>query len=147
MRYTQDEDRAIMIVNDGFLTVFKKLDKYSGKGSLKAWIRRIVFNALSDHFRKENRYLKFIIFEEKDEVKTETALDNIYYEELLSMVDTLQETTRIVFTKYAIEGYSHKEIAAYLDMSEGNSKWHLHKARTKLKEMINRKTKERNHAS
>ncbi len=136
-----------MIVNDGFLTVFKKIDRYSGTGSLKAWIRRIVFNALSDHFRKENKYLKFIILEEKDKIKTDTALDNIYYDELISLVDSLQDTTKNVFIKYAIEGYSHREIGVLMDMSEGNSKWHLHKARQKLKEMISHKNKEQNHAS
>ncbi len=137
-RYTSDQDKAMIIVNDGFLKVFKKLNTYQGKGSFEGWIRRIVFNALSDYFKKENRYLKFLILEEKDKPQLSTNSDNLYYEDLLSMIDQLPYASSEVFKLYAIEGYSHKEIAQKLSISDGTSKWHLSEARKKLKELINR---------
>ena len=58
IRYTQDEDVLITVINDGFLRIFKNISKYEGKGSFEGWIKRLIFNALSDYFRKENRCFK-----------------------------------------------------------------------------------------
>jgi RNA polymerase sigma-70 factor (ECF subfamily) len=145
LRYTKDQDIAKLIVHDGLLKVYMKLNLFQGSGSLRSWIKRIVFNALSDHFRKESKYLKLIVFEQKDEVHTSAQLDKLYYEDLVKLVDHLDYRQREVFMLYAIEGYSHKEIADIMHITEGNSKWHLYQARNKLKEMVNRQ-KLKNHA-
>lgn len=137
-RYTSDEDRAISIVNDGFLKVFKKIETYSGKGSFEGWIRRIVFHCLSDHFRKEKSYLKFLIFEDHDRATQETNADDLYYEDLIKIVETLPTKTQTVFKLFAIEGYSHKEIAQQIGVTEGTSKWHLSEARRLLKIKLSR---------
>ena len=135
-RYTSDMDRAMMIVNDGFLRVFQKLDQYGHKGSLEGWIRRLVFHSLSDHFRKESKYLKFMIFEEKDKSFTNHSLDQLYLEDLLQIVNEIPGKSREVFKLFAIEGYSHAEIAEKLGISDGTSKWHLSEARRMLKQLI-----------
>lgn len=137
-RYTTDRDKAMIIVNDGFLKVFKKLDTFQNKGSFEGWIRRIVFNSLSDYFKKENRYLKFLILEERDQAQVSNSSDNLYYEDLLTLVEQLPFATSEVFKLYAIEGYTHKEIGKKLNISDGTSKWHLSEARKKLKVLINR---------
>jgi len=136
MRYTQDEDRVINIVNDGFLKVFKNAHKFEFKGSLEGWIRRIVYHCLSDYFKKENKYLKFMVFEEKDENVEETGLQNLIVEDILKLINGLPKSSQQVFRLYALEGCPHKEIAERLSISVGTSKWHLNAARTKLKEMI-----------
>lgn len=135
-RYTNDEERALDILNAGFLKVFKKIDTYSGEGSLQGWIRRIVFHCLSDHFKKDSRYLKFIVLDEVEKTHATSALDKLYYEDLLEAVETIPGKGKTVFQLYAIEGYSHKEIAEILTIPEGTSKWYLSKAREHLKNII-----------
>ena len=146
MRYTSDRETAQLIINDGFLQVFKNIDKSSGKGSLKSWIKRIVFNAMSDYYRKESRYMNRIILDEKDNLSPTLPDDRLYYDDIIMMVDQLGDITGKVFKLFAIDGYSHKEIGNLLNISEGNSKWHLHKARKILQEMITNKNKLRRHA-
>jgi RNA polymerase sigma-70 factor (ECF subfamily) len=146
LRYSSDAETARTIVNDGFLKVFKNLDKYSGTGSLKGWIKRIVFNAMSDHFRKEKKYINMIVLDDHNKIDGNAPEAPLYYEDILKIVDQLNYTTREVFKFYAIDGYTHKEIGELLDISEGNSKWHLHKARKILQEMITKNNKIRRHA-
>lgn len=135
-RYTQDEDQLISIINDGFLKVFKKIDTYKGEGSFEGWIRRLVFTSLSDYFRKENKYLKFMIFDSHDTVLQSESEETLYYQDVISLIERLPEKTKEVFHKYAIEGYTHKDIGAALDISEGTSKWHLSEARKKLQVLL-----------
>lgn len=139
-RYTLDEDQQITIVNDGFLKVFKKIDQYTYKGSFEGWVRRLVFTSLSDYFRKENKYLKFMIFETQDVKMSAASEESLYYQDVIKLVDLLPEKTKDVFMKYAIEGYTHKDIGFELGISEGTSKWYLSEARKKLQQLL----KERN---
>ena len=137
MKHTEDRDLAMQIVNNGFLKVFKKIDTYVYKGSLEGWIRRIVFHSLSDFYKKHAKYVQFLVFEEKEESISEQALEKMYVEDILNMVNTLPAATKKVFQLYAIEGYTHKEIGVQLQISEGTSKWHLSAARKALKKMLN----------
>lgn len=141
MRYTRDQVKSIEIINNGFLKVFKKIDTYSFKGSLEGWIRRIVYRSLSDYFREETRYVRLMVFEERDMESEERATAQIYLEDILRMVQQLPTATQTVFRLYAIEGYSHAEIAEQMQISVGTSKWHLSNAREKLKDMLYRANK------
>lgn len=138
LRYTNDREKAMEIVNTGFLRVFTKLHTYSFKGSFEGWIRKLVYHSLSDYFKQHSRYLQFLVFEDYDNKSVEkpTALANAYAEDILKMVDLLPPATQQVFKMYAIEGYTHVEIAKKIDISIGTSKWHLSAARKKLKELI-----------
>jgi RNA polymerase sigma factor (sigma-70 family) len=136
LRYTRDEDTAIEIVNNGFLRVFKKLHTFAFKGSLEGWVRRLVYHSMADYYRDNARYLHFLVLEERDEVVPERGHDVFYEEEILKAVSTLPPVSQQVFRLYAIEGYSHAEIADNLSISEGTSKWHLSTARQKLREML-----------
>ena len=135
-RYTQDDDTIIAILNDGFLKVYQKLHTYRGTGSFEGWIRRLVYHALSDHFRKENKYLRFLVMEERDAPLRTHALDRLYTTDLLHLINELPPATREVFHQYAIEGYNHREIGERLGISAGTSKWHLSEARTFLRARI-----------
>ena len=143
MRYAGDQDKAMEILNNGFLRVFKKLDTFASKGSFEGWIRRIVYHAISDYYRKESRYLKFIVLEEHDKnVTADGALDQLYYEDILELVDELPDKSKKVFKLFAIEGFTHIEIGEQLGISEGTSKWHLSNARKQLKKTIQTRYKE-----
>lgn len=136
IRYTQDDDKLISIINDSFLKIFKGIINYQATGSFEGWIRRTSFNALSDYFRKDNRYTKNTSFLVPEQSSNSEAISDLYYADLLDMVDILPETTKLVFKKYAIEGYTHKEIGESLGFSDGTSKWHLFEARKKLKNIL-----------
>lgn len=147
MKHTGDRDLSMQIVNNGFLKVFKKIDTFSFKGSLEGWIRRIVFHSLSDFYKQHSKYIQLLVFEEKDEAISENALDNMYVEDILKLVNDLPPATKRVFQLFAIEGYSHKEIAEQLQISEGTSKWHLATARKTLKKLISNADNELNFKS
>lgn len=136
LRYTRDEDRAMEIVNNGFLRVFKKLDTFAFKGSLEGWVRRLVYHSVADHFREHAKYYHFLVFEERDATVLETGNDRFFEEDILREVRALPPTSQEVFRLYAIEGFSHNEIAERLGISEGTSKWHLSTARAKLREQL-----------
>jgi RNA polymerase sigma-70 factor (ECF subfamily) len=141
-KFTRDEEKVLDILNQGFLRVFKKIETYSGAGSFQGWIRRIVYHSISDHFRKESKYMHFIVLEDAEKPSEKNALDNLYYEDLLDIVNSLPERCGEVFKLYAIEGYSHKEIGERLKISAGTSKWHLSQARDQLKGLITRHMKQ-----
>jgi RNA polymerase sigma factor (sigma-70 family) len=136
IRYTEDRDIAMEIVNNGFLRVFKKLDTFSFKGSLEGWIRKLVYHSLSAYYKKHSKYLQFIVLEERDSSIKEHALGKIYEEDLLKLIDQLPPATKEVFRLFAIEGFTHKEIGEKVSISEGTSKWHLSVARKRLKQLI-----------
>lgn len=136
MRYTDDRDKAMQIINNGFLRVFKKIATFQHKGSLEGWIRKLIFHSISDFFKKDAKYLHFLVFEEKETAIAAKANSNMYLEDILAMVKQLPPATQKVFQLYAIEGYTHVEIAKQLDISPGTSKWHLSAARKKLQQAI-----------
>lgn len=136
LKYTQDEDEILTIMNDGFLKIFTKIDQYNFSGSFEGWIRRIVFHSLSDYFRKKNKEVKFMDLDGVDQPQIDNQLDTLYLEDIKGLLQKLPETTRQVFVKYHIEGYNHAEIGTLLHIAEGTSKWHLSQARKILKDLI-----------
>jgi RNA polymerase sigma factor (sigma-70 family) len=145
LRYCNgDRERALEILNDGFLRIFKKINTFEFKGSLEGWIRRLVFHAVSDYFKANKQYIDAVVFEEPENTHTiqaipakeNTGLNHLYFEDILKLVETLPPATREVFRLYAIDGYNHNEIAEQLSISVGTSKWHLSTAREKLKILI-----------
>ncbi len=141
-RYAADEDRALEILNNGFLKVFMKIHTFRSEGSLEGWIRRIVYHSVSDYYKKESGYLRFIVLEDADKENTaDEALGSLYYDDLLQIINSLPGRSKEVFSLYAIEGYTHREIAERLEISEGTSKWHLSHAREQLKLLLENRMK------
>jgi len=136
LRYAAGREEAMTIVNDGFLRVFKKIHLYSFKGSFEGWIRRLVWHSLADYYRQQSKYIHFLVFEERDASMEATPLQKLYTSDILRLVDQLPPASQEVFRLYAIEGFTHAEIANQLGISDGTSKWHLSNARQKLKEMM-----------
>ena len=142
-RYTNSRDDAVNLMNQGFLKVIVNLKKYQAHIPFELWIRRIMINTIIDEFRKRKRerevieYTDFSDYYESDNsfVINETE-SKITIEDLQKCIRKLPEKSQRVFNLYVIDGYNHKEIANLLEMSEGNSKWHLSTARQKLKEMV-----------
>lgn len=147
MRYSRDQDEAQDIVQNGFIKIFNKIEVYNFEGSLEGWIRRIMVNTAIDHIRKNKRDP----FSIEDEDRIESAdVDNVFVQEeeeeikikaeiAMKAISKLSPAYRTVFNLYVIEGFTHKEIAEYLGISEGTSKSNLAKAKQKLKEELSLK--------
>lgn len=135
-RHSQDEDVIISVMNDGFLKVFKKINQYSGAGSLEGWIRRIIFHAISDYFKLQRNKVRYLDIDEQSTELVTKASKELEYQDLISLVQRLPEKEEQVFNLFAIYGYKHSEISTMLDINTNTSKWYLTKAREKLKSMI-----------
>ena len=135
VRYTKDEDDAKLALNTGFLKVFKNIEKYDPqKAVIYTWIRTIVVNTCLDHIKSKQNTIVANELQEKDDVYFEAEADTkVDASEILHLIRKLPAATQAVFNLYIIEGYSHKEIADLLKISEGTSKWHLSEARKNLK--------------
>lgn len=135
-RYIDQPEQAEEVLNNGFLRAFQKVAQYTFQGSFEGWLRKIVFHAVSDYVKQNARYNEHIVLVEKDEYIQKDHADNLYYNQLLQLVQALPVATRSVFNMYVMEGFAHKEIGKMLGISEGTSKWHLSEGRRLLKDKI-----------
>ncbi len=137
-RYVPETIHAQEILNDSFFRIFQKLDQYTFQGAFEGWIRRIAITQISDHFRKKINHSdnKMVEIEEYHAMVDNDIVGNLNFKELLALVHGLPDTHRAVFNLYVFENCSHKEIAALLNISDNNSRWHLNDARRRLKEKI-----------
>lgn len=137
LRYSNNKEDALDILHEGFIKVFKNIHKYQPGTSIYAWIRRIMVNTSIDYYRKAIRRrtedLEQAYQVSSDEVD---AVSICGEKEILASIQTLSPAYRAVFNLYVIEGFSHKEIATQLDITESTSRSNLVKARAKLKEML-----------
>lgn len=137
LRYSSNREDAEEVLNDGFMKVFKHLSKYDRVKPFKAWFRTILVNTCIDFYRKKEK----LTYEFDDShyegfYAEENALERMNAEDILAMVQKLSPSYRTVFLMYAVDGYSHKEIADQLNINEVTSRTNFLKARNKLQVMI-----------
>ncbi|MFY0482164.1 RNA polymerase sigma factor [Flavobacterium sp. PLA-1-15] len=136
-RYLKKEEEIEEAMADAFYTIFTKLDQLKEVLAFEAWARKITVNQCLLTLKK-NVNFNLYLDDMKVEPKLETADDTVLEEEdLLQLLNHIPEGCKTVFNLFAIEGYSHKEIATMLGISEGTSKSQLNVSRTKLKELVN----------
>ena len=144
-RYARDEAQDIL--QDAFVKVFDNLEKYEVTGSIEGWVRRIFVNTAIDHYRK---YKNKFNLEEEGNIEDEASFyneleenDNIYSKiksaDILEAMETLSPAYKMVFNLYAIENYTHKEVAEILNISSGTSKSNYAKAKAKIKIVLENK--------
>ena len=138
LRYLGDRDTAEDVLQDGFVTLFSRLDSYSGTGSFEGWARRIFVNTALMHLRKTDALKLSDDIAEARALSSEeaTPVQKMGYRELMNLIGKLPPDARTVFNMYVIEGYSHKEIADALGLTEATSRSKLQRARLRLQEMI-----------
>ncbi|MEN0049038.1 MAG: RNA polymerase sigma factor [Bacteroidota bacterium] len=137
MRYADSEDEALDFLHEGFMKVFRHIAKYQSGTSLNAWIRRIMVNTCIDAYRKKVRRRTEDIEEAYGVSSNDAdAVSQCSEREILEAIQKLSFAYRTVFNLYVIEGYSHKEIAEKLEISESTSRSNLVKARGKLKTLL-----------
>ncbi|MCQ2149084.1 MAG: sigma-70 family RNA polymerase sigma factor [Bacteroidales bacterium] len=138
LRYAGDRQAAEDILQDGFVTLFSKLDTYSGEGSFEGWARKIFVNTALMSLRKND------LLRESEDIDTAwnisggdvPAIRQITYKELMKCIGELPAGYRTVFNMYVVEGYSHKEIGEALGISENTSRSQLQRARVMLQKKI-----------
>jgi len=138
IRYVGDRALAEDILQEGFITLFTRLDSYKGEGSFEGWARRIFVTTALMYLRKKDALKMSDELETARGMKTEITgqIENIGYKELMDLVMSLPTGFRTVFNMYAVEGYSHKEIAETLGISEITSRTQYSRARALLQARI-----------
>ncbi len=136
LRYSPNKTEAEDSLQDAFLTIFKKIEQYKGKGSFEGWIKRITVNTVLQKYRKQRVYSieDEAQVEQEDDVTVDT--ETVPLDFLLKIIQELPDQYRLVFTLYVLDDYSHKEIAEMLGISDGTSKSNLARARGILKTKI-----------
>lgn len=138
LRYAGSREEAQDYLQEGFIKVFDKLSQYTGSGSLGGWISTVMVNTALIQLRKKKREGYSEDIDEIYSLSTNDpdVLDKMSADELMQIVTAMPTGYRTVFNLFAIEGFSHKEIAASLEISESTSKTQFHKAKAFLKKQI-----------
>ena len=145
LRYAGNAEDAQDILQEGFIKVFRNLDRFRAEGSFEGWIRRIFVNTAIEHYRRTvNMYPVSESQENNVEDKDWSAFDKLAVKDLMKLIQDLSPGYRAVFNLYVVEGYTHKDIAAMMGISEGTSKSQLARAKAILKNVITGKQKESN---
>lgn len=138
LRYTNSRQDAEDVLIEGFINIFQKLSMYSGEGSFEGWMKRIMINGAISHYRANNKYRFHEDIEDCYEIKRneETAIERLEVKQLLKLIETMPKGYKMIFNFFVVEGYSHREIAEMLDISEGTSKSQFSKARKWLQNKL-----------
>lgn len=140
LRYMGDRERAKDIMHDGFITLFDKLSEYRGEGSFEGWARRIFITTALMQLRKNDVLRNSGQIDGKLPVRiieiSPAETGKLDAERIMKLIVSMPEGFRTVFNLFAIEGFSHKEIAERLGIGEGGSRSQLSRARIWLQERI-----------
>jgi RNA polymerase sigma factor (sigma-70 family) len=142
LKYTKNIEEAEDILHDAFVTIFTSIKKYRNEGSFEGWMKRIVINKSIDKCKK--RKLLRNDLNEHNVTDAEEAVEiaeetNISLNKLLEYIQQLPDQYRLVFNLYQLDGFSHKEIAKMLSISESTSKSNFHRAKISLRELLQKK--------
>jgi RNA polymerase sigma-70 factor (ECF subfamily) len=135
LRYSPNYAEAEDNLQDAFLTIFKKVEQFKDKGSFEGWMKRVTVNTVLQKYRKQ-RVFDISNEEQLEAAEEELEDQNIPLDFLLKIIQELPDRYRLVFSMYVLDGYSHKEIADMLGISDGTSKSNLARARGILKNKI-----------
>lgn len=137
-RYCSSTEEAEDAFQEGFVKIYSKLSEYKYEGSLGGWLRRVMVNTVLDNMRKNKKHAYHDDVNEVPNISSNahSPLDELSAKELMSLLETLPDGYRVVFNMFAIEGYSHKEIADKLDITESTSKSQFLRARTYIKKCL-----------
>jgi RNA polymerase sigma-70 factor (ECF subfamily) len=141
LRYARNSDEAEDVLQDAFIKIFNKIPEYVKKGSLEGWIRRIVVNTALDSYRKNKKHQKDVEASSVDYLLEQKSyiVEELNAQDLLVIINNLPEGYRMVFNLFAIEGYSHKEIAEQLGITESTSKSQYSRAKKVLRDILEKK--------
>jgi len=136
LKYSRNATEAEDNLHDSFMTIFEKINGYSYKGSFEGWIKRITVNTVLQKYRKQGTF-DSLPYNLEEDINVSTEQQEEYsLDYLLGIIQSLPDRYRLTFNLYVLDGYSHKEIATMLDISEGTSKSNLARAKMALRNKI-----------
>jgi RNA polymerase sigma factor (sigma-70 family) len=135
LKYSRNYTEAQDNLQDGFILIFKNIHKYSFKGSLEGWLKKVLTNHILQQYRKES-FLAIVDENVPEEIEIEIDSDTVSSEYLMKIIQELPDRYRLVFNLYVLDGYPHQEIAELLNINIGTSKSNLSRAKMILKEKI-----------
>lgn len=136
LKYSRNYEEAQDNLQESFLIIFEKINQFQGNGSFEGWAKRLVVNYVLQQYRKQINFLELVTDQLPNVEDVEIDDEGVSMDTLLKMIQDLPDRYRLVFNLYVIDGYSHKEIAEMLEISEGTSKSNLSRAKLILKEKI-----------
>jgi RNA polymerase sigma-70 factor (ECF subfamily) len=138
LRYLKDQMRAQDVLQDTFVKIFANISNYKSEGAFEGWLKKIAVNTCLDQLRKDKKLLTDVSIDDvSHKLSSESfSAEKLMADDLLKLVQALPDGYRTVFNLFAIEGYSHQEIAQQLGISESTSKTQYLRARAYLKERI-----------
>ncbi|MFY0592827.1 RNA polymerase sigma factor [Roseivirga sp.] len=137
LRYANSESEANDMLQEGFITVFAKLEQFEGNGALPAWIKKVIVHSALGHLRKNKKHTEHHVTLDAQSTDLPFSPEsNQSTDDLLYLIQNLPEEYRTVFNLFSIEGYSHKEVAEMLEISVANSKVRLMRAKEVLKQQV-----------
>ena len=145
LRYIGEREKAKDVLHDGFITLFSKLGEFRGEGSFEGWARRIFATTALMQLRRHDILSQTLQIDGEVELNdAELILDpketsSLDADKLMELILSMPDGFRAVFNLYALEGYSHKEIAEMLQISEGASRSQLSRAKTWLQRRLKRR--------
>jgi len=137
MRYAVDEHEAADVLGHAFVKMFRSIHSFDAtKGNFHGWLKKIVINESLDQIKQRSRFTSLELDTAEEPFVNNSIIEKTDAAEILQLVRQLPPATHAVFVLYAIDGYSHKEIALQLNISEGTSKWHLSEARKIIQQKL-----------
>lgn len=128
------------VLQEGFIKLFNNLHNYRGEGSFEGWVRRIFVNTSIQYYRSlKPAAICTNDYEDIIPCLSSSALDNLYEKDVIHLTNTLSNGYKTIFKLYAMEGYSHKEIAEMMGISESTSKSQYLRAKASIREMIGKR--------
>jgi RNA polymerase sigma-70 factor (ECF subfamily) len=135
LKYSRNYEEAQDNLQEGFLLIFEKIDKFQFKGSFEGWAKRVVINYILQQYRSKGVF-EIVSENLPDNETVELDEENVSMDFLTKIIQELPDRYRLVFNLYVIDDFSHKEIAELLSISVGTSKSNLARAKAILKEKI-----------
>lgn len=136
-RYAKNPEDAKDLLQEAFIRIFNNLEKFKGEGSFEGWIKRIAVNCAIRHYENSVKKIDSGDIETSPEYgDSETILSSIGVQEIMKLINQLPDGYRLILNMYTIEGYSHKEIAESLSITESSSRSQLTRARKLLMDLI-----------
>lgn len=136
LKYSRNYEEAQDNLQESFLLIFEKLKQFKGEGSFEGWAKRLVVNYVLQQYRKQGAFLELVSDKLPNIEEVEVDDESVSMEFLLKIIQELPDRYRLVFNLYVVDGYSHKEIAEMLEITDGTSKSNLARAKMILKEKI-----------
>ena len=140
LRYVNDREKALDLLQDGFVKVFMAIDSYAGSGSFEGWIRKIMVNVCLESLRRTDILRDAVELDKGEEIEAsnDSPISALSEKELRQLIAELPDGFRTVFNLFAIEGYSHKEISEMLNINESTSRSQYNRARQVLQRKVNK---------